>query len=88
MSDAPKRKYQLTLTLGGDDIQDIVHGLEQISFDLMREANDDIEAVGYHSISGGYSSGWIVDVSVDPAMNHDEYMRLLKEHVAQEKEAK
>jgi hypothetical protein len=68
----PRRRFLLTLKLGADDREEMIHALEQIALEMRR---------GYlhgPACSGGYSSGYDLKVSEDPEVTHDSYFAAIK----------
>lgn len=65
--EAPIRQYQLKATIAGDTIEDVIHALKQIAFDLKTTNSK-------QSVSGGVNSGWFWEIRHDPEMNHDAYV--------------
>jgi hypothetical protein len=74
----PRRRVLLTLKLGADDREEMIHALEQIAFEMRR---------GYlmgNAASGGYSSGYCLKVSEDLAITHESYFALIDPDGAKE----
>ena len=72
---APRRKYELKLTLGADSERDIFNTLNDVKVRLMTGPPEPENPV--YVTSAGPSSGWVLEVTVDPEMDHDAYMRRL-----------
>lgn len=70
----PRRAHHLTLEVGADTYEDLIYALKQIIFDIERGSRQ--------SVSGGYSTGWILSYSTDETMTHDRYFALLDTYIA------
>ena len=66
----PRRRWQLKLEIGADDIETL-----QADFDGLRD--DIFRRHVYESHGGGYSGRHSLSVTEDPTMDHDTYHRLL-----------
>ena len=73
MSDKPKRRFDITIKIGGDTISDAVCVLD----DFIRK----IESGGKGCAHGGPSGGGYFDVIEDATMTHDRYISELKSHL-------
>lgn len=71
--EAPNRRFCVTISLDGDTAEDIEDALRQIHFDWARGSRG--------TVTGGCSSGWIVEVTEDPEMTHDEYITALNRYL-------
>lgn len=79
-----KRRYHLNLELGADSLPELVKGLKNLQFDLLRsceymegsEINDT-----YHAISGSPQSGYNLSLEFDPDMDHDKYIEQINAHI-------
>jgi hypothetical protein len=63
----PRRRVLLTLKLGADNREEMIHALEQIALEMRR---------GYlmgEAAGGGYSSGYWLKVTEDETVTHDTY---------------
>jgi len=69
----PKRAHSIRIEAGADTQDDLVYALEQIIFDIRRGSRG--------SVSGGYSTNWIVEYEVDKAMTHDQYFALIDDYL-------
>ena len=76
MSDAPRRRLELELTLGADTLEDLHDALQQIGTDLLIENRE--ERI---TASGGWRSGYSLRLTVEPEMDGDRYRREVQEHV-------
>lgn len=76
----PRRAYKLTLELNADKLKDLLNSLEHIIFtiDVYDTRN---------SVSGGYSSGYILDIDIDETITHDKYMEDVRQYLATKKDA-
>ncbi len=63
----PKRKYELSLTISGDLWTDVVQQLRM----LLPHIEDHGEQCD--SVSGGYSGGHTVQLTVNPEQTHDKF---------------
>lgn len=64
----PRRRILLTLKVGADDRDALIHELEQITFELR------IGHLWGESASGGYAAGYTMRVSEDPTVTHESYL--------------
>lgn len=81
-----KRRYEMTLKMGADDLPSLRGMLNTLIFDLARLEDGDIEAVNpYHQISGGYSGNHSMKLELNPDVTHDSYMIQLEEVLEQDK---
>src|SRR5581483_7940282 len=71
----PKRRYELTLTLGADDLKEIDHGLNEIARQIIYEHSR-------NSTSGGCGVGWHFEIVEHPEMTHEHYVTALHEYLA------
>ena len=70
----PKRAYQFTIEVGADTPKEMIWALEQIVRDIDR--NIDTRAV-----SGGPSSGWVIEPDHTPGKTHDQYIEELEAYI-------
>lgn len=68
MPDAPRRRLELTLTLGADTLDDLADALNQIATDLLIEGREE-----HNKASGRWSSGYSSILTVEPDMDGDRY---------------
>lgn len=66
----PKRAYTLDLSLTADSVDALIGQLNGIIFHLRNE-----DVVTTNIISGGYDSGYVLDIIVDPTQSHDKFMQ-------------
>lgn len=78
----PKRCYTLTIEIGADTWQDVVHDL----LDLARHIPDHGPACS--SVMGGPSGGHIVTVEHRPEQTHERYIEQLNAYLEQRKATK
>lgn len=71
---APHRKYELTLTLNADDWRALLGAIRHIEFELTVKSEFDAPV---HIVSGGYDSGWTLDVAIHPGVTHESYVTAL-----------
>ncbi len=74
----PTRKYQLSISIGGDDFQYVISMLNQITVDIERHGD-----ATYESYSGGYSGNNSVKLAINPDMTHDDYFAALEAYLAE-----
>lgn len=67
----PQRRYKVTITIQGDTWEDAMRELRGIA----RHVED--HGPECQQVSGGYSTGSIVDVEFDPEMTGDKYRDLI-----------
>lgn len=76
--DIPHRRHQLTLKLEADDIPSLLSAIAAIEYDLIvKEAEHDWT----HPVeitSGGYDSGWHLNITSDLSIEGDAYRASLK----------
>lgn len=70
MSDLPKRRHELTLTIGADTFDDLVMALEHVT----RELDD----TGNNSVTGGPSWGGYWTHVVRPEQTHARYFEQIE----------
>ena len=74
----PRRRFVLEAKIGADDLDALKRALDEI----VRRLD---EGLPMRCITGGYDSGWHVEVSEDPTMTHDGYVEALNAYVAKER---
>ena len=62
---SPKRAFTISIELGGDTIEDAVQ--------LARHFLSSIENGSRHIVTGGYSSGGVLEVTERPGLTHDQF---------------
>lgn len=67
---APRRKILITAKIECDDWRSVSGALKQLLTEIA--INGELPST---SVSGGYSSGWIVVSDVDGDMSHDQWAR-------------
>lgn len=77
----PLRRYVLKVEIGADTREEINNALSQLFDLLMRQADSD----EYHSVSGGPSYGWIVNLNHNPETNHDKYIEDVHAYLGKKK---
>lgn len=80
----PRRRYQMQLTLGADDLRSLLGALHSIEFDLSTEPEDTPRNI----VSGGYDSGFVLDLTIDPTITHESWAEYLDKYLAFQKEEK
>lgn len=68
MQSKPRRKIVVSAKIEGDSWDDIARALHQLQTDIAVQGE-----LSKTSVSGGYSSGWIVVSDVDGSMTHDKW---------------
>lgn len=79
MNEKPRRKYDLTLTIGADDFAYLLSALNEIAADI-EQCGD----APYETASGGYSGNSNVKLVINHAMTHDIYFDQLEAHIVAE----
>ena len=80
--DRPRRRYTLTIEIGADTWDDVIHDLRHTA----RHVEDHGPAC--QSVMGGPSGGHIVTVLHNPEMTHDRYMAELETYLTASRAAK
>lgn len=70
----PHRRLKLSLDLEADDLGELTSALENIIIDLRIQGRDIRDVT-----SGGYGSGFHLELSCDPDMTGDQYRVLLSQ---------
>ena len=82
-----KRRYELTLTMGADDLPSLRGMLMTLLYDMDRINETDIERNNpYQAISGGYSGNHSLKIEFRPDVTHDSYIAELEAYLAARKE--
>lgn len=68
MATQPRRKIVVTAKIEGDEWRDIAAALKQLHTQIAIDGE-----LSQSSVSGGFSSGWIVISDVDGSMTHDKW---------------
>ena len=85
--DKPRRKYEMTLTMGADDLPSLRGMLNTLIYDLARWEDSDFEQVNpYNAVSGGYSGNHSMTLHIQSDMDHDKYMDQLNAYLDEKKE--
>lgn len=71
--DGPRRAYRLVLDLEADDYDELLKALDQIGLDLSLHPKRE----GGEITSGGYSSGWHMEIAHQSRQNGGRYRREL-----------
>lgn len=69
----PKRRFEITMTVGGDTMKDAVRLIESFA--------DGIMAGSTNQVSGGYSSGGHFKLTENPDMTHEKYAAALHDYL-------
>ena len=78
----PRRSVQLHIRIEADSRQELARMLDNLAFQV--EAN---EHFGTGSISGGYASGYVVDLfDVDERITHDSWYEALEAYLKAKKD--
>lgn len=75
----PHRRHQLTLQLEGDDIEALLSSLRAIEHDLLIKQRDHDWNHPVEITSGGYDSGWHLNITSDLTTDGDAYRASLKD---------
>lgn len=68
----PHRRLMLRLRMEADTLDALYDGLTALAHDLLLDGREDRETT-----SGGVSSGYHLQLSVNPEMDHDRYVEVL-----------
>lgn len=79
------RRYQLTLKLGADTIDDLDGALNTVQFDVSVLIDKQYLNRNYHSVSGGPTRDWTLDIAFDPDMTHDRHFEQIKAYLEQKR---
>lgn len=74
MPSEPKRKHQLTLTIGADSLEDLQSAMRQLA--------DELREPGTKSVGGGYRWGHILEHKVDPSQTAEKFREQLDAYIA------
>ena len=69
----PRRRVEMEIQIGADNIAELVRALEQISFDVDRGTRC--------VVSGGPCAGWHFKVDEDDSITHDSYFAAVDVHL-------
>lgn len=72
----PKRAFELTIKIGGDTWEDVIHNVR----DLLPHIEEHGQSC--NSVSGSPSCGHIVDIQLHPEMTHERYHEELQAYIA------
>lgn len=72
----PRRRFTIRIMVTGDTWEDVAHSLR----DLLPHVEEHGPACS--SVSGGSSTGHIVEVTEDPEMTHEKYTQELETYLA------
>lgn len=75
------RRYQLTLKLGADSPDDLDGALNSIQFDVSVLIDKQRLNRSYHSVSGGPTRDWTLDIAFDPDMTHERHFEQIKAYL-------
>lgn len=78
MTDKPKRRYEVDIHIGADDLKSLKHAIDNISFDLERREED----APINMVSGGVDTGYSVNAAVDTSITHDSWYISLEAYLA------
>ena len=74
MDTPPRRRLELSLTIGADTLEDLHDALQQFATDLLIDNREE-----HIRASGGWRSGYSSTLTVDPEMTGDRYRREVQE---------
>lgn len=69
----PRRRVEMEIQIGADNIAELVRALDQISFDVDRGTRC--------VVSGGPCAGWHFKVEEDDSITHDSYFAAVDVHL-------
>lgn len=78
MTAKPKRRYEVTITAGADDLESLIHIIEYALRDLKPDTP-------YSAISGGYSGNHSIELCVYPEVTHETFAAALEAYLADSK---
>ena len=84
MMDKPKRRYELSLAVEADDLNNLIGVLNHIQFELSSQPEDTPRNI----VSGGYGSSFILDLAVNQAVTHDTWEVALSDYLKEKKEVR
>lgn len=70
MPSEPKRKHQLTLTIGADTLEDLQNAMRQLA--------DELHEPGTRSVGDGYTWGHSLEHKVDPVQTHEKFVEQME----------
>ena len=76
----PKRRYELTITAGADDLPYLLNMLQEQVYSLQKWPDN----LPYSGFSGGYSGNHSVELKVRPETTHDSYFAELEVYLRKE----
>lgn len=76
--ESPRRRHQLSLTLEADDVDSLLASLRAIEHDLLIKERDHDWKHPVEITSGGYDSGWHLNITTDLTVTGDAYRDSLK----------
>lgn len=79
------RRYQLTLKLGADSVDDLDGALNSVQFDVSVLIDKQYLNRSYHSVSGGPTRDWTLDIEFDPEMTHERHFEEIKAYLEQKR---
>jgi hypothetical protein len=82
MMDMPKRRCEVAIRIGADDVNAVCRALHEIEFMYATEG------MGRESVSGGPDAGWIVVDNETPTQTHDQYFAEVDAWIAKHKAQK
>jgi len=77
VSDKPRRRYELQVTVGADTIEYLKHLLEEITGYLPGNRP-------YTAVSGGYEGGYVANMQFDENITHESWARELEAYLAKD----
>lgn len=81
----PHRRYQMTMSIGADSMEELRRSLEQWCFEMERYG--EIQERSYGGASGSPSAGYSYDIRFDPDMTPERYHEELKVYLEAKKQA-
>ena len=81
MMDKPKRRYELELSASADDLDSLIGLFRLIEFVIASEPEDTPRNI----VSGGYSSSYILDLSIQDDITHETWSKEIAAYLAEKK---
>lgn len=82
----PKRRFEVAIKIGADNIDEICHALREIEFMYASRKKERLGAGD--TVSGGYGNGWICADRENPNQTHDQYFIEVDAWIAERKAVK
>lgn len=79
--DKPRRRYEIELHIGADNLRSVIGTLHSILFDLEQRQED----APLSQVSGGYDCGYTLDATIDQSITHEIWERNLMDYLDEKK---